>query len=446
MKTITRIKQLLGLALVAIGSMAVSHAQTTMYSTNWNDGYENWIVSSGTSGTVQWNNRGGGDGIEATNTQDTQSEEWIVSPEFDFSDGSTFTLSFVAAQADNGSPAGKLDIYYTENWGSDGTGATWTTLELDITNGYTVGWNGGAGYEPSSYIMPSTSVTVRIAFKYTSDGWTDPNNTPEDNTDDVNSNRIRVKDLTITTTGTITEWPLPYTAAWATDLEDWTVVSNVHTTKVWAYKAAGTTFITDGKREQDDWLISPTIVCSSSKQKEISFLAGWKEFQSSNISLYYSTDYAGDQSAATWIKISENIIPETHGFGFATASLYSYSHTMDLQADAVTFAIQYAPFKPYGDSQNEIRVKNFKIEEATATNLNDNELLAVDIYPNPTRDILNISIDGEAQAEIYNLAGQLIKKPIVNNRQINVSELNIGQYIIMIKQEDKVSVTKFIKK
>ncbi|WP_430812245.1 MULTISPECIES: choice-of-anchor J domain-containing protein [unclassified Carboxylicivirga] len=446
MKTITKVKQLLVLAVIVASTMGVSHAQTTMYSTNWNDGYENWMVSSATSGTVQWDNRGGGDGIQATNTQDTQSEEWIVSPEFDFSNGSTFTLSFVAAQADNGSPAGKLDVYYTENWGSDGTGATWTSLELDITNGYSVGWNGGAGYVSSSYVMPSTSATVRIAFKYTSEGWTDPNNTPEDNTDDENRNRIRVKDLTLTTSGSVTEWPLPYAAAWANDLEDWTVVSNVHATKEWAYKAAATVFMTDGKRDQDDWLISPKVICSSSKQKQISFLAGWKNFQSSNISLYYSTDYDGDQAAATWIKISENIIPDTHGFGFATSLLYSYSHTMDLQADAVTFAIQYAPYKAYGDSQNEIRIKNFKVEEATPTNLNDKELLAVEVYPNPTRDMLNISIDGKAHAEIYNLAGQLVKKAPINNKQVNVSELTVGQYIIMVKQDEKVSVTKFIKK
>jgi hypothetical protein len=59
---------------------------------------------------------------------------------------------------------------------------------------------------------------------------------------------------------------------------------------------------------------------------------------------------------------------------------------------------------------------------------------------------LYATVDGKAQAEIYNLAGQLVKKAPIVNQQINVADLNAGQYIIMINHNDNVTVTKFIKK
>lgn len=445
MKTITRMKPLALTAILLLSFAAMTIAQTTMYSTNWNSGFDGWTIESTFPGTVPWNNRGGGDGIEAPNTQDLQSEEWIISPEFDFSNGSTFTLKFISAQADNGSPAGKLDVYYSENWGSDGTGATWTSIDLDITSGYPVGWNGGAGYQSSAYVMPSTSATVRIAFKYTSDGWND-NGTPTVPEDDINKNRIRVKDLSITTSGAVSEWPLPYTAAWSADLEDWTIVDKKYTSKTWGWKSSGTAKATDSKKENDDWLISPTIICTGSEQKEISFKAGWNGAKSSNISLYYATDYTGDQSTATWQLLVANIIPTDHAYGFASAAQLSFSHIMDLDNASVNFAIHYAPFGPAEGSQNEIRVKTFKIEKVTPTAIDDNKIQSVKLFPNPATSTLNIDIDGEAVVEIYNLAGQMVKSLSVQSKQVNISELQAGQYIIMVKQNDEVLVNKFIKK
>ncbi|TRX66419.1 T9SS type A sorting domain-containing protein [Carboxylicivirga sp. M1479] len=445
MKTITKIKQL---ALTAITLLCVSFmakAQTTMYSTNWNDGFDNWTVESVHQNTIAWDHRGSSDGIQAGNSLDMQSEEWIVSPEFDFSDGSTFTIIFDRAQSDNASPAGKLDIIYTTNWSGSVASAAWQTLDLDITNGLTVGWNGGDGYVTYTKAIASTSATTRFAFKYTSDGY-DDNGTPDNTEDDINRNRVRVKDFSITTSGSVSAWPLPYTAAWTDDLEDWTVVSHKHASKEWTYKSGGTAFMTDGKQDQDDWLISPTIVCSGSLQKEISFKAGWKSFQSSNISLYYSLDYAGVQEDATWIPITEELIPTTHGFGFATDLLYNYSHVMDLDQAAVTFGIHYAPFGAYGDSQNETRIKNFKVKEYVATSLDDQTITGFKVFPNPATDILNVTNVDNATAEIYNLAGQLLKKVVVSNQQINVANLPVGQYIIMVQQDDKVAVTKFVKK
>lgn len=443
MKTITRMKQLMLCAILLAGVSATAVAQTTMYSTNWNDSFDGWTVVNDVVDSPTWDHRGSGDGLEGVNTQDAASTEWIVSPEFNFSDGSTFTLGFNRAHSD--SESGQLDVYYTENWGSNGNGATWKVMDMDITNGLPLGWNSGANYRAYTKVIASTSSTVRIAFKYTSSGWND-NGTPDNTEDDINRNRVRVKDLIITTSGAVSSWPLPYSAAWASDLEDWTAVSNMHTTKVWAYKAAATAFITDGKREQDDWLISPAVICRGSDKKEVSFKAGWKNALSSNISLSYATDFSGDPATATWTPVASNIIPATQAPGFATDLMASFSYVLEIEAPEVFFAIHYAKAGDFGDSQNEIRIKNFKVEKVTSTGIKDLKSRKLKFYPNPVLDVINLEVDGDAEIKIYNIAGQLVKTTVIRSNQLNVSDLHPGQYMITVSQKDAVYINRFIKK
>jgi Tfp pilus assembly protein PilV len=154
---------------------------------------------------------------------------------------------------------------------------------------------------------------------------------------------------------------LPYKANWETDLEDWTVVDNKYNSKTWDWRAAGVAFITDSKRANDDWLISPAIDCSGKGAKKVSFSAGWNKAQSSNIALYYSTNYEGDQSAAEWVLVEEKIIPDSQPFGFKTAVYIPISVKVKVSAPKVHFAIRYMPHNEAEDSQNEIRIRNFKV-------------------------------------------------------------------------------------
>ena len=59
----------------------------------------------------------------------------------------------------------------------------------------------------------------------------------------------------------------------------------------------------------------------------------------------------------------------------------------------------------------------------------------IQVYPNPAKNILNLSIEGIEieQGSIYNLAGQLVQTVALeelNNKSINVSHLNSGVYFI----------------
>lgn len=68
------------------------------------------------------------------------------------------------------------------------------------------------------------------------------------------------------------------------------------------------------------------------------------------------------------------------------------------------------------------------------------------IYPNPVSDILTINGD-YLSAEIYTISGQLIKKLPINQKQVDVSLLSEGVYIIKIElPTGKLDSRRFIKK
>ncbi|TRX66420.1 choice-of-anchor J domain-containing protein [Carboxylicivirga sp. M1479] len=155
---------------------------------------------------------------------------------------------------------------------------------------------------------------------------------------------------------------LPYKAAWATDLEDWHVVDNKYQSKTWNWKAAEIVSITDSKKANDDWLISPVINCSGKGTKKVVLNAGWNKAQSSNVSLYYSLNYNGDVAAADWTLVDENIIPDSHPYGFKSAAYWAYSQKLKINANKVHFAIRYQSYRQAGEKQNEIRIRRFKVQ------------------------------------------------------------------------------------
>jgi|GEM_PF-1564432 len=68
------------------------------------------------------------------------------------------------------------------------------------------------------------------------------------------------------------------------------------------------------------------------------------------------------------------------------------------------------------------------------------------IYPNPTSDILNIQTDQKiSKIEIYDTSGKLLKSNSGNEKNIKVSELAKGLYLIKIYSDNHIINYKFIK-
>ncbi|MEO6903213.1 MAG: T9SS type A sorting domain-containing protein [Bacteroidia bacterium] len=74
----------------------------------------------------------------------------------------------------------------------------------------------------------------------------------------------------------------------------------------------------------------------------------------------------------------------------------------------------------------------------------------INVYPNPTKDILtieNTTSNKNSIISIYSIQGQLmIQQPIMQSKtEINVNQLTKGIYILMLNNGEKTSVARFIK-
>lgn len=70
------------------------------------------------------------------------------------------------------------------------------------------------------------------------------------------------------------------------------------------------------------------------------------------------------------------------------------------------------------------------------------------LYPNPVQNVINISRsdDRNAPFKIFNLLGQQVKSGILEQKEINVSNLKEGIYIFELNEGQKTRTKKFIKK
>ena len=100
---------------------------------------------------------------------------------------------------------------------------------------------------------------------------------------------------------------------------------------------------------------------------------------------------------------------------------------------------------------DDLKIYNYALTQTEVSNLYSNNTLSsenfnlnnleVSIYPNPTNDVLNIETASDLKSiEIYNIQGQKVLSS--NQKQINVSTLPSGIYMIRIQDAENAIVTK----
>lgn len=112
-----------------------------------------------------------------------------------------------------------------------------------------------------------------------------------------------------------------------------------------------------------------------------------------------------------------------------------YLDMMNLIVPGSDFMFDALPF----DNSKTVFIESSSISDHLGSNIN--------LYPNPTNDILNITLDGIATDNIiiYDILGLPVDFRIVNDNQIDVSELGTGQYILTLTTNRYTSSKVFIK-
>ncbi|ATL75913.1 propanediol utilization protein [Chryseobacterium piperi] len=167
-----------------------------------------------------------------------------------------------------------------------------------------------------------------------------------------------------------------------------------------------------------------------------------------------------NEGVTAWIDFNrDGVFSDSEIIYTSTPSITTpVSGTFSVPADAYTdgnvimrviLAYEYQPNSGCS-SQRFGEVEDYPVliqSEQLATNdlLKDNN--SIQIYPNPTSDVLNVTkVSSKALFTITNMAGQIVMNGQITDNKISVSRLNTGAYLISIEDKGKVFNSKFIKK
>jgi len=172
------------------------------------------------------------------------------------------------------------------------------------------------------------------------------------------------------------------------------------------------------------------------------------DYEQGNVAIYDGimddvTETSIDVSPNVWYNFKMIVDMATHTVQYFVNN--TSVGTKDFLTTVTGFqAIDFA----FDDYDSGFTVDNIKI--LNADNLSTSELSQdnkVHIYPNPTSDFLHIpTAENIKSVEVYDLSGKLVLKDTSGKKQIPVSFLNRGMYIIKIITSHSVFTTKFSKK
>lgn len=110
----------------------------------------------------------------------------------------------------------------------------------------------------------------------------------------------------------------------------------------------------------------------------------------------------------------------------------------------------YGEVEDYGVIVSATSFNNFTNENPFATEIGNEENTQVIIWPNPASEMINIAINNGSRfgkVRIYNMLGSLVKVVKIDGtgKEINISDLPAGSYIISVDDEKEPLVKPFIK-
>lgn len=101
-----------------------------------------------------------------------------------------------------------------------------------------------------------------------------------------------------------------------------------------------------------------------------------------------------------------------------------------------------------GNGRGGLSMFNTDIVSGLSSTNNTSDILGIKLYPNPTKNILNLEIDKSIMPfsiDLYSIEGTLIRSYSQDLRQISIGELNSGIYLLSILTEEGEITERIIK-
>jgi len=132
-------------------------------------------------------------------------------------------------------------------------------------------------------------------------------------------------------------------------------------------------------------------------------------------------------------------------------------------ATSVSPGTYYAKVYPNGNASSATNCYTLKVQTVTATGAKSNNStttaatevsvnsnFAIDLFPNPANNSLNVWIGGEgqkAQIRVYDIMGKQVMQQVSSNTltQLNVSKLPAGIYLLNVNNGNETKTARFVK-
>jgi len=204
----------------------------------------------------------------------------------------------------------------------------------------------------------------------------------------------------------------------------------------------------------EDWLISPVIDFQNYNFEKLSFTT-WNEYTDADfpqLTLFYSTDYIAGQSPtiATWTELPFQL-PEPN------SSTWISSGSISLAGfnEKTTFAFRYVSSGFITGEFTRWKVDNFLVEGYVGIEELKNEISEINIFPNPTDNILNIKFSLQKETDltmdIFSITGEKMISLGTENfsagktqKTIEIEQLRAGLYFLRISNSSSSEYFRFV--
>ena len=185
----------------------------------------------------------------------------------------------------------------------------------------------------------------------------------------------------------------------------------------------------------NDWLVSPAYNTTGLSAPTLSYYEylNWSADATAH-NVYYSLDYAGDATTATWVLLNDVIGTDAEDTWVQrTFALPS--------AENVVVSFQYN--STYGADWN---IDDVCVQEDTLSTV-DSTVLDMRIYPNPSNGsyvTIQTPINGVKYVEVFDITGKRLINTSLSADTLDVSSMSAGMYLVKVTVEGQSKTSKLI--
>ena len=198
--------------------------------------------------------------------------------------------------------------------------------------------------------------------------------------------------------------------------------------------------------QNEDWLIGFVEI-----PQGVSFNEIWVEFRTAvkydgdPLRVVVSVDYDGvsDPGDFEWEDITDAFDYSTGNYEWVESGAFDVVDIVDNHSFYIAFV-----YSSTDEASASWEIDYVRVTGQHMVGVNESETALVSLYPNPAREQVSFSLDDDAQINIFDVTGRMVREMNVaaGNIQLNVSEFENGVYFVNFRYANgTTAVAKFVK-